>query len=62
MVHDTKKGNKNKPLRRKLTLHPLSLEEALQAAMETGPPPESPRKGRAKMRRRQRKVDADKAD
>lgn len=27
----------------KLSLHPLSLEEALKGAMGTGPPPESPR-------------------
>ena len=32
----------------KLSLHPLSLEEALRGAMETGVPPESPRKHKGK--------------
>lgn len=32
----------------RLSLHPLSLEEALKGAMETGPPPELPRKEKRK--------------
>ena len=39
----------------KLTLHPLSVEDALQAAMETGPPPSrvrgKPNKNAAKNKR-----------
>ena len=34
----------------KLSLHPLSLEQALKGAMETGVPPESPRKKKLKTR------------
>ncbi len=36
----------------KLSLHPLSLEEALRGAMETGVLPESPRKHKGKKRRK----------
>ena len=44
---------------RRLSLHPLSLEEALKGAMETGPPPESPRqrKPRKKVKKSRSQTD-----
>jgi hypothetical protein len=33
---------------RKLTLHPLSFEEALEAALQVEPPPKPEKKGRVK--------------
>lgn len=37
--------NKREP-KKPLSLRPLKIEQALRAAMETGPPPELPKKGK----------------
>ena len=44
LTNQPHRASKKPRAREKLSLHPLSLEEALRGAMETGPPPESSRK------------------
>ncbi len=45
--HRASKGSRETE---KLSLYPLSLKKALKGAMETGVPPESPRKHKGKKR------------
>ena len=38
-------GNSNKKNGKRISLHPLSLEDALAAALRAGSPPDKPRRG-----------------
>jgi hypothetical protein len=47
-LHDSYGMTEKKHDTRKLTLHPLSFEEALEAALQVEPPPKPEKKGRVK--------------
>ncbi len=58
LTNQPHRASKKPRAREKLSLHPLSLEEALRGAMETGPPPESSRKRcKAKRSKTERRVE-----